>query len=325
MRAIVYDRYGPPEVLRLEDRRRPVAGDDDLLIRVRAAEATKSDCEMRSFRYSVKWFWLPMRLAMGVRRPRRQVLGMYFAGEVAAVGAKVRGFAVGDAVFGCTGMGRGAYAEYLRVPGRAPIAVKPEALTFAEAAAVPLGGLNALHFMQRGQVQPGERVLVNGAGGSIGAHGVQIAKSMGAHVTAVDCARKAEVIKAFGADRFIDYEREDFAAGGDRYDVIFDMVPSTSVRRCMGLLNPGGRYLNGNPRFMTMLRCAWINRFTKQTAIFAFAPETRDALRALAALADAGDLRSIVDTVYPMADVVTAHRRVDAEDRLGAIVIDMSA
>ncbi|MEM1229767.1 MAG: NAD(P)-dependent alcohol dehydrogenase, partial [Pseudomonadota bacterium] len=299
--------------------------EDELLVRVHAAEATKSDCEMRSFKHNVKWFALPLRLALGVRGPRQPVPGMYFAGEVAEVGASVTGFAQGDAVFGCTGMGRGAYAEYVKLPARAALAAKPEAMSYADAAAVPLGGLNALHFMQQAQLRRGEEILINGAGGSIGVHAVQIARAMGARVTAVDCARKADLVTAYGAARFIDYERENFTEARQRYDVIFDMVPGSSVRRCTKLLNSGGRYLAGNPRLRTMLGCLWLNRHRDKMASFAFAPETRGALAKLAGMANRGELTSIVDTVYPMADAVTAHRRVDEEDRLGAIVIDMTA
>jgi NADPH:quinone reductase-like Zn-dependent oxidoreductase len=186
VKAVIYTRYGEPEVLRLADVPTPVPGDQDVLIRVRAAEATKSDCEFRSFRYSVKWFWLPLRIAVGIRRPRRRILGIYFAGEVVSVGGRVTGFAPGDQVYGSTGLSLGAYGEYVVLPERATFGPKPRNMTFAEAAAVPLGGLNALHFMQRARIKPGEQVLINGAGGSIGAHAIQIAHSMGAQVTAVD-------------------------------------------------------------------------------------------------------------------------------------------
>ena len=192
MRAITYSRYGPPDVLQLNDVRTPAPNDDEVLVRVRAAEATKSDCEMRSFKYSVKWFWLPLRIALGVRRPRRQILGGYFSGEIESLGRDVTTFSVGDHVFSTPGLRLGTFGEYVALPARYTIVAKPNNMSFAEAAAVPLGGLNALHFMRRARIRAGEQVLINGAGGSIGAHAVQIAKSMGAEVTAVDStARKA--------------------------------------------------------------------------------------------------------------------------------------
>ena len=168
MRAITYSRYGPPDVLQLTEVSRPVPKDDEVLVRVRAAEATKSDCEMRSFKYSVKWFWLPLRIALGVRKPRRQILGGYFSGEIESLGKDVTTFSVGDQVFGTAELRLGAYGEYVALPARYTIVAKPNNMSFAEAAAVPLGGLNALHFMRRAEIRAGEQVLINGAGGSIG-------------------------------------------------------------------------------------------------------------------------------------------------------------
>ena len=190
MKAITASRYGPPDVLRLSDVRTPVPKDTEVLIRVRAAEATKADCEMRSFRFSVKWFWLPLRIAFGLRRPKRPILGGYFSEEIASVANTVTTFSVGDQVYGAAGLRFGAYGEYVALPADNTIAAKPRNMSFAEAAAVPMGGLNALHFMRLARIRAGERVLINGAGGSIGLHAVQIAKSMGAEVTAVDATHK---------------------------------------------------------------------------------------------------------------------------------------
>ncbi len=323
MRAITYQKYGPPEVLHLSHVAKPVVQDDEVLIRVRAAETTKADCEMRSFTFSVMWFWLPLRIAVGVRRPRRQVLGGYFSGEIEEVGKNVIEFSVGDQVFGSAGLRSGAYGEYVALPASYSIASKPANMSFAEAAAVPLGGLNALHFMRRARIQPGEKVLINGAGGSIGAYAVQIAHSMGAEVTAVDSSTKQEVLKQFGADHFIDYATTDFTTGGQTYDVIFDMVPRSSYSGSIKLLNPNGRYLAGNPRLSVMLRSSFTTRFTDKTALFAFARETKAELAALREMIEAGKIGSIVDTVYPMERVADAHRRVEAEQRVGAIVIAM--
>ncbi|ASW55675.1 NAD(P)-dependent alcohol dehydrogenase [Plantactinospora sp. KBS50] len=321
MKAVIYSRYGGPEVLHLADVPMPVPGDQDVLIRVRAAETTKSDCELRSFRYSVKWLWLPLRIAVGIRRPRRRVLGGYFAGEVVSVGGRVTRFAPGDQVYGSASLRLGAYGEYLVLPERAAIAPKPRNMTFAEAAAVPLGGLNALHFMRRASIKPGEQVLINGAGGSIGAHAIQIAHSFGAQVTAVDHGIKEDLVRRLGASDFIDYTTDDVTTTGRRFDVIFDMVPGSPYRRLVGMLQPGGRYLNGNPRLAVLVRSVLTTRFTDKTVTVAFAPETKEALATITEMIEASKIQSIVDRVYPMSEVTAAHRRVETEQRLGAVVI----
>jgi NADPH:quinone reductase-like Zn-dependent oxidoreductase len=301
--------------------RKPEPEEDEVLIRVRAAEATKADCEMRSFTFSVKWFWLPLRIAVGVRRPRRQVLGGYFSGEIAALGKDVTTFAVGDQVYGTAGLRFGAYGEYVALPARSTIVAKPRNMSFAEAAAVPLGGLNALHFMRLASIRAGERVLINGAGGSIGLHAVQIAKSMGAEVTAVDTTIKEAAVRRLGADHFVDYTKEDFAGRGQTYDVIFDMVPRSSYTTCIKALNVNGRYLCGNPRLWVMLRSPLTTRFTTKTATFAFARESREELMALTEMIESGKIKAIVDRVFPMEQAPAAHRLVETEQRLGAVVI----
>lgn len=321
MKAITYSRYGSPDVLQLQDVDKPEPGDDEILIKVRAAEVTKSDCEMRSFKYSVKWFWLPLRIALGIRKPKRQILGGYFSGEIESTGKKVTYFSAGDQVFGAARLRLGAYGEYVALPASYTIVAKPNNMSFAEAAAVPLGGLNALHFMRRAEIRAGEKVLINGAGGSIGAHAVQIAKSMDAEVFAVDSAIKNDFLFRIGADHFIDYTKEDFSAGGRKYDVIFDMVPGSSYSACLNALNPNGRYLSGNPRLSVMLRSAFTTLFTSKRASFAFARETRDELSALKLMIEEGRIRSIVDRVYSMQQAAEAHQRVETEARVGAVVI----
>lgn len=324
MKAITYSSYGPPEVLRLSAVEKPVPKSDEILIKVRAAEATKADCELRSFKYSVKWFWLPLRIALGVRRPKRQILGGYFSGEIESHGKDVEHFSVGDQVFGSAQLRLGGYGEYVALPASYTFVAKPRNMSFEEAAAVPLGGLNALHFMRLAKIQAGEKVLINGAGGSIGAHAVQIAKSMGAEVSAVDSTIKEDFLRRIGADHFIDYTKSDFAARGRTYDVVFDMVPGSSYTACMKALKSDGRYFSGNPRLSVMLRSVFTTRFTKKTARFAFARETKEELLELKQMIEDGKIRSIVDRVYPMEQAADAHRRVEAEQRLGAVVIAIS-
>ena len=321
MKAITYSNYGSPDVLGLREVKKPVPKDDEVLIKVHAAEATKSDCEMRSFKYSVKWFWLPLRIALGVRKPRRQILGGYFAGEIESLGKDVTHFSAGDQVFGSAQLRLGAYGEYVALPASYTIVAKPSNMSFAEAAAVPLGGLNALHFMRLARIRAGEQVLINGAGGSIGAYGVQIAKSMDAEVTGVDSTIKEDMVRRMGADHFIDYTKSDFAGSGRTYDVIFDMVPGSSYTDCINALNPNGRYFSGNPRISVMLRSVFTTRFTSKTARFAFARETKKELSLLKEMIEAGKIGSIVDRVFPMEQAADAHRLVETEQRLGAIVI----
>jgi NADPH:quinone reductase-like Zn-dependent oxidoreductase len=323
MKAIVYSRYGSPDVLGLQEVEKPVPAGNEILIRVRAAEATKSDCEMRRSKFAVKWFWLPMRIAMGVTRPKRTVLGGYFSGEVESVGKDVTKFRKGDRVFGSTGLKLGAYGEYLCLPDSCTIVAKPANMSFEEAAVVPMGGLNALHFLRRADIRSGEKVLINGAGGSIGVWAVQIAKAMGAEVTAVDCAIKEEMLRRIGADHFVDYAKEDFASSGRTYDVILSMVAGTSFSKCLAALNPGGRYLMANPRLSDMLRSVVANRFGDKKAIFAFAQEKEDELLALREMIEQGRIKAIVDRRYPMEQAAEAHRQVETEQRLGPIVISM--
>lgn len=301
----------------------PVPKSDEILIQVRAAEATKGDCEMRSFQFAVKWFWLPLRVAMGLLRPKRAILGGYFAGEVVELGRDVTQFKIGERVFGATRLRFGAYGEYLALPANYTITTMPNNMNYTDAAAVPLGGLNALHFMQRANIRVEDKVLINGAGGSIGTHAVQIAKSMGAEVTAVDAARKEHMLRRLGIDHFIDYQTEDFTRTGNCYDVIFDMVAQSSYSACIRSLKPGGRYLSGNPRLVVMLRSVLTSWFSDKTASFAFARESHAELVALKGLIEAGKIGSIVDSVLPLEQVVEAHRRVEAEQRVGAIVLAM--
>ncbi len=321
MKAITYSKYGPPDVLQIKEVEKPVPKDDEVLIRVRAVEATKSDCEMRSFKFAVKWFWLPLRIAFGVRKPRRQILGGYFSGEVEALGKDVTEFSTGDQVFGAAGLKLGAYGEYVALPASYTIVAKPGNMSFEDAAAVPLGGLNALHFMRLARIQARDKVLINGAGGSIGAHGIQIAKSMGAEVTAVDSTIKEDLLRRLGADHFIDYTKENFAAMGRTYDVIFDMVAGSPYAASIRALNPNGRYLTANPRLSVMLRSVFTSRFSEKTAKFAFAQEAREDLLALRQMIEDGKIGSIVDRVYPMEQAADAHNRVETEQRLGAVVI----
>jgi len=323
MKAIVYTKYGSPDVLQVKEVEKPKPKDDEVLIKVHAAEVTKADCEMRNFNFQVKWFWLPLRVALGLIKPRKQILGGYFSGEVESVGKDVSKFKKRDQVFGTTKLRLGAYGEYVCLPASYTLAPKPFNVSFEEAAAAPLGGLNALHFLQKANIQNGEKVLVNGAGGSIGTFGVQIAKAMGAEVTAVDSTIKEEMLRRIGADHFIDYTKEDFTKYGQTYDVIFSMVAKSSYSECVKALKPKGRYLMANPRISDMLSSVLTSRFTDKTAIFVFAGEKEEELLVLKKMIEEGKIKSIVDKIFTFEQAAEAHRRVEAEKRLGIVVISV--
>jgi len=321
MKAVVYNNYGSPDVLQLIEVEKPTPQDDEVLIKVHAAEATKADCEMRSFNFQVKWFWLPLRATLGLLKPRKQILGVYFAGEVESVGKDVSKFKKGDQVFGATKMRLGAYGEYVCLPSNYTIVPKPNNVNFKEASAVPLGGLNALHFLRKANIQNGEKVLVNGAGGSIGTFGVQIAKSMGAEVTAVDSTIKEDMLRRIGVDHFFDYTKEDFTKSGQTYDVIFSMVANTSFSDCINALNPRGRYVIANPRLSDMLRSVLTTIFTNKTAIFEFANEKEEELLTLKKMIEEGKIMPVVDKVFSFNQAAEAHQRVETEQRLGSVII----
>ena len=323
MKAVTYKKYGPPDVLQVEEVNKPTPKDNQLLVKVHAAEVTKTDCEMRSFDFQVKWFALPLRLVLGITKPRFKVLGAYFAGEVEDIGSGVSKFKVGDKIFGCTGMGFGAHGEYVCVSQDNTLALKPDNISFEQAAAVPLGGLNALHFMRMADLKPGEKVLINGAGGSIGMFGLMIAKEMGAEVSVVDGGHKEAMLREIGVERFFDYMSEDFTASDQKYDVIFDMVPSSSFDGCIKMLNSNGRYIIGNPRMSDMIRCVITTKTTDKTARFAFAKETVEELETLKTMLAAGQITPVIDKLLPMESASEAHHLVETEKRLGAIVLTM--
>ena len=321
MQAITYSRYGPPSVLQVESLPDPEPAQGEVLVAVKAAEATKSDCELRSLQFPVRWVSPIVRLAIGGRRPRRRVLGGYFAGEVIGLGAEATRLRVGDRIFGASRFRFGGYGQRLAVPESYTLAKIPDALTFAQAAAVPLGGLNALHFMRAARIEPGTSALIVGGGGSIGLFAIQIAKRMGARVTAVDHHRKRDLVEDAGADEFVDYTREDFATRGQAFDVVFSTVAGISTRACFGVLREGGRFVNGNPRLAHLLMAPWARWVFRRELFVRFAAEAQGELDDLAGMLAREEIRPFVDSELPMSAAPLAHERVQSEDRLGAIVL----
>ena len=321
MRAVIFREYGGTDVLELCEVPKPEPGPGELLIRVEAAEACKSDCEHRSFEFPVSWFVLPLRVAFGIRRPRNGALGMYYSGVVDQVGDEVRCWSAGDEVYGGTGLRRGAYGEYLVTKARGAVARKPRSMTHAQAAAVPLGAMTAVDAMDRADVGPGDRVLINGAGGVIGAHGVMTAVHRGATVTGVDAGSKEAFVRSLGADNFIDYTRADLGTHDETYDVVFDMIPGSDRRTILGLLSEGGRWVLGNPRFARMVIAPLSSMLFRRRMIISIASESRRVLTEVASMVDDGAIRPIVDRVLPLENVAEAHRLVETEARVGAVVL----
>jgi NADPH:quinone reductase-like Zn-dependent oxidoreductase len=322
MKAAVYHEYGSPDVIQIEDVPKPTPKDHQVLVRVRASTVGTWDCEARSFSFPL-WFWLPLRIAMGIRSPRWPVLGQELAGEVEAVGKEVTRFKPGDQVFASVGLGFGAHAEYVCVSSRRAITHKPENMSYEEAASIPTGGDNALHFLRMAKVRRGEHVLVNGAGGNIGVMAVQIAKHYGAEVTAVDSAEKLDMLRDIGADHVIDYAADDFTRAGKTYDVIFDLVQKSSYPRAIGSLNPKGRYILANPLFASLLRARWTNWTSDKKVLTQFAGSKPEDLVILKELAEAGEIRAAIDRRFPLEKAAEAHAYVDSGRRKGTVILTM--
>jgi NADPH:quinone reductase-like Zn-dependent oxidoreductase len=326
MRAVVCTGYGPPDVLELRDVRKPVPKDNEVLVRIRATTVSTADCELRRFDFA-PWIWLPMRLAFGIRRPRQPVLGQELAGEVDAVGKEVRSLRKGDRVFAATGIPLGAYAEYICLrenPQTGAIASMPANLSYEEAAAVPYGGGEALSFLRKADVRSGQRVLVNGAGGSFGTFAVQLAKVLGAHVTAVDSAPKLEMLRTIGADRVIDYAQEDFTDSPETYDVIFDVVRGTPSARMVRSLTENGWLLMANPGFLQIVRARWAARGSRKRVSFGGSSGTREDLAYLRGLIEAGKMSPVIDRRFPLEQMVEAHRYAESGQKVGNIVVTVA-
>lgn len=325
MKAILWTRYGPPEALQLQEVDKPTPKADEVLIKTHAATVTTGDCEMRALRLPL-WMGLPARAYVGILRPSRiKILGQELAGEIEAVGEGVKKFKPGDPVFALLGFYLGAYAEYTCLPEDpgalgGVLAIKPSNLTYEEAAAVPLGGLEALHFLRRGNIQNGEKLLVNGAGGSIGTMAVQLARTFGAEVTAVDSAPKLDMLRSLGAQRVIDYAQEDFTQSNRTYDVIFDVIGKSPFSRSLRCLNPNGRYILANPGLSHMLRGRWASRGGRQV-IFGSASHKTEDLILIKDLVEAGHLRPVIDRRYPFDQTAAAHSYVETGQKQGSVVI----
>ena len=323
MKAIVCTAYGDPDVLKLEEVEKPRPKDDEVLVRIHATTVSRADCEIRRFEFAA-WIWLPVRLAFGVVRPRVRILGQEFAGEVESLGDGPTSFAPGDRVYGTTGIGLGAYAEYVRVGGRragSVVAPMPAAMCYTEAAAVPYGASEALRFLRKAGIGAGQRILIIGAGGSFGTYAVQLAKHAGAEVVAVDSTGKLEMLREIGADQVIDYTERDFTDDAGTFDIVFDVVCRAPFGRVVRLLRPRGRYVLANPRTSHFIRGLWTSVTGDKKVVFSSGTGKSEHLRAVTGLIEAGELRPVIDRQYPFEQMAEAHRYAETEQKKGNIVI----
>lgn len=324
MKAMHCTAYGSTEVLKLKEVEKPDPSESELLIKVAATSVTSGDCEMRTCKMHPTMYVF-FRLFIGVTRPRKPILGMYFSGTIEGVGDDVKDYAVGDEVFGTTGFTMGTNAEYVCVPVDRSFIKKPKSLSHCNAAATPIGAWNALHFIRLAKLKAEETILVFGAGGAIGTFAIQLAKLAGATVTAIDSGEKLSMLSQTGADFVIDYEKQDFTKSDLKYDVIFDVVGKSSYKKSLGCLNSKGRYVLANVGFTPMIRGAWTSKMTDKSVISTMAREQESELIEITELLEAGKIYPVIDRTFTLEEIPEAHRYIDSGKRKGNTVIVMEA
>lgn len=302
MKAMVCTKYGKPDVLQLQEVEKPIPKENEILIKIYATTVTSGDCRVRSFN-SPLLLWLPMRIVLGLRKPRKSILGVELAGEVEDVGKSVTRFKKGDQLFAMTGMKFGGYAEYICLPEKGTIAVKPENVTYEEAASISFGGTTALHFFRKGTIQTGQKVLIYGASGAVGTAAVQLANYYGAEVTGVCSAKNSELVKSLGADLVIDYQNEDFTEKQERYDLIFDAVGKITKNQCKEALALNGRFVSVEGQGIAKV-------------------QTKDLLL-LKKLMEEGQIQSVIDRCYSLEQVPEAHEYVETGHKIGSVVVTL--
>jgi NADPH:quinone reductase-like Zn-dependent oxidoreductase len=321
MKAIVYEKYGSPDVLELKEVAKPTPKDNEVLVKVSATTVTAGDSRMRSFTVPLS-YWLPARIVLGFRKPKKAVLGMELAGEIEAVGQDVKRFKKGDRIFASTfEHGMGGYAEYKCLPEDGLLAIRPASLSCEEAATLPVGGRTALYFLREANIQPGQKVLIYGDSGSVGTFAVQLASYFGAEVTGVCSTANLELVKSLGADQVIDYTQENFARNGETYDVIFDTVGKASYSDCLRSLKKDGAYLQAVAAPGISLRMRWTSMTSRRKLVGGGPPPKSEDLIFLKELIEAGEIKPVIDRCYPLEQIVEAHRYVDTGRKKGNVVI----
>ena len=322
MKAILHTKYGPPDELQLKEVEKPVPKEDEVLIKIHATTVTTTDCNIRNSTFVPTLFLLPSRMQLGFNKPKINILGVDLAGDIEAAGVDVKRFKKGDQVFGTPGPPLGAHAEYICMPENGVLTTKPANMTYEEAASIPLAANTALYFIRdQGNIQAGQKVLINGASGGIGTFAVQLAKYYGAEVTGVCSTTNVEMGKSLGADMVIDYTKEDLTKSNERYDVIFDVVGKISFSRCKNSLKKKGIYLTTLPTMAIILQTIWTSMIGGKKVKFGDAVPKVDNLIFLKELVEAGKLISIIDRSYPLGQTAEAFRYVEKGHKKGNVVI----
>lgn len=315
MKAVVYTQYGQPGVLRLKEVEKPTPGDNEMLVRIKATAVNSGDIRLR------KADPFAVRFIFGLLKPKINILGSVFSGEVEAVGKEVKSFKACDAVFGHTDMHFGAYAEYICIRENGSVALKPAGITHAEAAAIPFGGVTALHFIKKAAIKPGQKVLVIGASGAVGSAAVQLAKSYGAIVTGVCSSANRVLVTALGADNVIDYTKQDFTQNGETYDVIIDTVKTINVSRSLKSLSKNGIMILSAAGLSEMLQGIWVSKTSTRRVLTGVISHTASDIILLKKLVEAGRLKPVIDRTYPLAEVAEAHAYVEQGHKKGNVSI----
>ncbi len=323
MKAIIWTKYGSPDVLQLQEVERPVPKEDEVLVKIYATTVNIGDCEMRGLRMPAL-FNLIWRMYFGFTKPKRvTVLGQELAGEIEAFGSHVTRFKKGDQVFAATMLRLGSYAQYECLP-ESYVVLKPANISFEEAATIPTGGIYGLHLLRLANVQSGEKILICGAGGSIGTYAVQIARIIGASVTAVDSTGKLDMLRKLGADHVIDYTREDFTKSGQKFDAIIDVIGKSPFSGSIKSLEQNGRYVLGNPGLSAMIRRRWTLMTTDKKVISESASHSAEEYAVLKELIEARKIKPVIDQRFPLEQIVEAHRYVETGQKKGLVVITVA-
>ncbi len=321
MRAMVIDEYGPPEVLHIDEVAKPAPSPDEILVKILATQVAAADYRVRGSNFP-KLFWIPARIGFGLRKPKIRILGNNFAGEVEATGSEVTSYKPGDRVFGSTGGQFGAYAEYIALPEESAIATMSEGMSYEDAAAIPFGAHTALFFLRdKGNIQPGQDILIYGASGGVGTAAVQLAKHFGADVTGVCSTANIELVKSLGADRVIDYTTTDFTKGDRQYDIIFETVGKSSMSGGMGVLKENGIYLANVIGAATILQMLRHSVGSNKKIAATIANTSHEDLVFLRRLYDAGEFKAVIDRSYPFEELPAAHRYADTGHKKGNVVV----